>query len=52
MMSFWAKVQKHHSLVKATVTTFWGTFGKNLGYFIFQPLVTLRQSSLFISANK
>ena len=52
MMSFWAKVKKHQSLVKATVTTFWGTFGKNLGYFIFQPLVTLRQSSLFISANK
>ena len=35
MMTFWAKVKKHNSLVKASTVTVWATFGKSWATFYF-----------------
>ena len=40
-VDFLCYFEKHNSLLKTAVATFWDNFWKNLGYFLFQHLVTL-----------
>ena len=40
-VDFLCYFEKHNSLLKTAVAAFWDNFWKNLGYFLFQHLVTL-----------
>ena len=43
MLTFWARVKGINFKFKL-MCIFWATFGKNLGYFLYQHLVTLEGS--------
>ena len=49
MMTVWEKVQ---TLVKTIMAPFGATFGKNLGYFLFQHLVTMQANNFPGNAEK
>ena len=41
MVTFWAILENINFKKKTAAAAFWATFGKRLGYFLFQHLVTL-----------